>query len=111
MSQKPPPHRPLSVRSRDRHRETPHLAGAEDDIRAPNAMCPGSGPRRILRVAGRVVRLRDLTGRRADTPMLTVPDGRVWMDGKDAAKRLNRPCHRELPIRRAAKHEAHTVGR
>jgi len=52
-----------------------------------------------------------LTGRRADTPMLTVPDGRVWMDGKDAAKRLNRPCHREVSIRRAAKHEAHTVGR
>lgn len=42
--------------------------------------------------------------------MLTVPDGRVWMDGKDVAKRLNRPCHRELPIRRVAKHEAHTVG-
>src|SRR5215510_852033 len=110
MSQGHPPHRPLVVRSIDRHRYPPHLAGADGDIRAANAMCPGCGPRRIPRVAPCVVRLRDLAGRRAGTPMLAVPDVRVWMDGEYVAKRLDRPRHRELSIRRVAKHEAHTVG-
>src|SRR5262249_3361225 len=109
MSQGHPPYRPLVVRSIDRHRYPPHLAGADGDIRAANAMRPGCGPRRIPREARRVVRLRDLAGRRAGTPMLAVPDVRVRMDGEDVAKRLDRPCHGELPIRRVAKHEAHAV--
>ena len=109
MRERNPPEQPFVVGPSDGDGSLTQLAGANTDIGAVNSRCPGGGPGGVPLVAGGVIALRPVAGRRTDATVLAVANVGARMNGEDVAQWLDGTRDGKLHLRIVTKREGRAV--